>query len=214
MVKEEELPTVTESLAVYEKVYANMESSLEVAKGLVQGTARLTRDETEPLIVVKLARERLLQLFSTAEVVEVCRRCGGVCCSRKMSYMNWNELFYLVGISPKFWFPEPDWKFLAKSLDCCVFLSEDGCILRENRPNRCLLHICKKLRPVVPVRRIGDSTEMFLLESILRQHLSLWCTRVIGDNRTLSSLLYLNMAQYGPVKGKSGTYESFHPFRY
>lgn len=199
-------------LVIYERIYANMKTALEVVRETVQRASGLTQEDLLPLVVVKIAREKLLRLFSAPELVKICRQCGGACCSRKFSYMNWNELFYLLGTDPGFRFPEPDWEYLAKSLNCCIFLSDMGCLLRDNRPNRCLFYVCKRQRPLVPVKWIRNRTEMGLLESTLKWHLNLWCQRIVGEERILNALLYLNVAQYIPVKGASGDYEPLRAF--
>lgn len=173
----------------YREIYSHLKESLDIVRELVLGDDKPSREGLESLLIVRLIRERLVRLFSPEEVVKMCRRCGGSCCYNVITRLFWKELFYYIGVDPNFGFPEPDWEFLAKRLFfCCIFLSENGCLLRENRHNRCLFYVCKKLEPVVPDRMIGDFTERSLLRVTLDRNLALWCHRFVGDNKGLDLL--------------------------
>lgn len=177
-------------LEVYKGLYSRLSEALELVRGFMLKRSEPIREDMEPLIVVSLIREKLLHIFSTPQVVEICRRCKGSCCHNLLTRLHWKELFYYVGVNPDFGFPEPDWKFLERRLFvCCLFLSEEGCLLKENRHNRCLLYVCPRLEGVVPDHKISGFSERALFKVILDRYLDHWYRQFVEEEESLASII-------------------------
>ncbi len=117
-----------------------------------------------PLSKIEKARAKRIEFSRNKIIVDACRRCAGRCClaiapqgdfSRvSLAPMLLSEIIYLCAIKPGFSFPEPDWKFLEKrnkilmmliSRFACLFLSVEGCLLKDDRPLFCTGFICGPL---------------------------------------------------------------------
>ncbi len=60
--------------------------------------------------------------------------------------MRLQEMVYFFVVRKDFIIPEPDWNFLkARNKMACIFLSEKGCLLRDDRPIFCLNFTCGPL---------------------------------------------------------------------
>lgn len=177
-------------LEVYRGLYFRIGESLELVRQLMHQRLKPGWQDREPLLVVRLVRERLLQMFSRQEVGEICSKCRGSCCHNLFTRLHWKELFYYLGLDPDFRFSEPDWGFLRGQLFiCCLFLSEKGCILKENRHNRCLLYVCRYLEEVVPNHWVGDVSERTLLKVALDRHLDRWCRQFVREGDPLAPII-------------------------
>lgn len=140
----------------YRREYKHCLISLKLAKKIVN---KEFVDVTQPPQMVADLRRKWLEFFSHAELYDACHNCQGACCS-KIYYTSPRiiELFYLLWQNPEFEFPNPDWQFLKaeiekptirrwQSLYPCLFLSKNGCLLKENKSNTCLFHFeCRTLQ--------------------------------------------------------------------
>lgn len=132
--------------------YINLNVAPQVAKSL------------PPSSRISELRKKRIEFLRNEIIVDTCRRCAGRCClaiapqgdfSRvSLAPMLLSEMIYLCAIKPGFSFPEPDWEFLEKrnkiltlsiSRFACLFLSAEGCLLKDDRPLFCTGFICGPL---------------------------------------------------------------------
>ena len=132
------------SLADYESHYKDCVKSLDLIKKIAQEEAF---KKLLPSPAIKELRRELIRIFQKPELSQICKKCRGDCCITHNFHLTPFELLCFVIDSPDFVFPEPDRQFLEEELrgnkffinNRCLFLSDQGCLLKEHRPMICLL---------------------------------------------------------------------------
>lgn len=139
--------TLPKSQRIYIRriLFANLKKRLEEVK------IYLEEVNISPAIIeeIRLSREKLHQFFAQPRYLKLCRNCKEEkCCMNDYGeHLLPGELIYFAAVGYNF--PEPDWEFLEKEVfwgrPWCLFLSQDGCLLKENRRIICLRYYCPTL---------------------------------------------------------------------
>jgi len=117
-----------------------------------EGIRRLTPKQKAKLQkwikILEQPRSLYLKFFSHPEVAAVCTNCQGFCCHTANKYLEPIDLIYAVAIDPEFRLPNLDEKFILEKIssgedeNVCLFLSQQGCLLKNERPHVCLFYFC------------------------------------------------------------------------
>lgn len=133
-----------ETRQVYTQIYKRHQMWMKLIKNVID---QLTPKEKERLQkwvkTLKRLRSYYLKYFSYPEVSSICARCQGDCCYwNKSGCLEPIDLIYAVSINPNFQLPEPDTEFILEKVKIerapCLFLSSQGCLLKDMRSHTCL----------------------------------------------------------------------------
>lgn len=113
-------------------------------------------------------RKELVKIFSET-LGNLCKKCGGDCCKRYITFINEDILICRV---LGFNFPTPQWNFLIKKTQegkmPCLFLGEKGCSLKEFRPFVCLSYVAPW--KCDPGGKILTSEKLNRIEKLLKKY--------------------------------------------
>jgi len=139
----------------FEYIYSRRKSELHDVKEKMDS---VSKEQKEQIInkaeQIKTIRKRLHELFKAYS--GVCKSCQTKCCDEFTPSLGDYVYYAIVG----FELPSPTkmhQEFLnERGFGTCYFLSEDGCVLNENRPVRCLAAVCNRLPQYLPKEVISE----------------------------------------------------------
>lgn len=140
---------------------------------------RLGTKELWVISKLRVSRDNLVQLFSQPHVRKVCRNCWRECCGgdrTRTDYFRREELLFLAVLGFKL--PKLNWGFIASEFKAggplCLFLTKNGCVLKENRPWLCLTFACSGLRKVLKKEDLSRLEEFEEARVRYGRHLWIW----------------------------------------
>ncbi|MFC2062018.1 hypothetical protein ACFLUV_05850 [Elusimicrobiota bacterium] len=162
---------------------------------------------------IKKIRTSWLRCFGAAEYLEMCSQCGGECCLVPKIPLTNIEILYMITYE-KFMLPEINWEIHKRELNnemeddssSCLFLGDNGCVLGDYRPGRCIFHLCEKTKDYGSILR-----KLKKAEALYKKSLEKWSDTVrslnmkrLPENKKakLENFLSLNCAanNYGYLK--------------
>lgn len=177
----------------YRNYYMLIKKAIKANKKIIESILPFNKNQKELIKKIKNTRQKLTKLFNHREIVDFCRKChlsGKGCCEQTSENVSLKQqdVLYILADNLDFKLPEPDIKFLTSTLNShpvCVFLSKNGCLLKENRPITCLDHYCDNGLSLV-------LNKLFLKEKVLKN------SQII--NRVSLEFVQSIIAQYEKTK--------------
>ncbi len=157
------------------------------------------------------ARKKRIRFLQNEIIAGTCRRCAGRCCSVplsdknlssgrlwRLSPMRLQEVIYF-SVRKNFIIPKPDWNFLkVRNKMACIFLSEKGCLLRDDRPIFCLNFTCGPLFCNMERERLAEKD--IATKKELHQAYSGWVLKISPPEFFVFLIIFCYNKNMDPVR--------------